>query len=64
MEILSQFEGMMLIGGFFLAMVAMIYLLRKREQTKEEFLVAGRCAPWLLTARTMVCPHCGKEIVL
>lgn len=53
MEILSQFEGMMLIGGFFLAMVAMIYLLRKREQTKEEFLVAGRCAPWLLTAFSM-----------
>lgn len=44
---------MMLIGGFFLAMVAMIYLLRKREQTKEEFLVAGRCAPWLLTAFSM-----------
>lgn len=53
MEILSQFEGMMLIGGFFLAMVAIIYLLRNREQTKEEFLVAGRCAPWLLTAFSM-----------
>lgn len=37
MEILSQFEGMMLIGSFFLAMVAIIFLLRKREQTKEEF---------------------------
>ncbi|MBQ8807257.1 MAG: hypothetical protein IJZ68_12555 [Bacteroidaceae bacterium] len=53
MEILSQFEGMMLIGSFFLAMVAIIFLLRKREQTKEEFLVANRCAPWLLAAFSM-----------
>ena len=53
MEILSQFEGMMLIGGFFLAMVAIIFMLRKREQTKEEFLVANRCAPWLLAAFSM-----------
>lgn len=36
MEILSQFEGMMLIGGFFLAMVAIIFMLRKREQSREE----------------------------
>ena len=53
MEILSQFEGMMLIGSFFLAMVAIIFMLRKREQTKEEFLVANRCAPWLLAAFSM-----------
>lgn len=53
MEILSQFEGMMLIGSFFLAMVAIIFMLRKRQQTKEEFLVAGRTAPWLLTAFSM-----------
>lgn len=53
MEILTQFEGMMLIGIYFLAMVAIIMMLRKREQTKEEFLVANRCAPWLLTAFSM-----------
>lgn len=53
MEILTQFEGMMLIGIFFLAMVAIIFMLQKREQTKEEFLVANRCAPWLLTAFSM-----------
>ena len=53
MEILTQFEGMMLIGVYFLAMVAIIMMLRKREQTKEEFLVAGRTAPWLLTAFSM-----------
>ena len=53
MEILSQFEGMMLIGSFFLAMVAIIFMLRKRKQTKEEFLVANRCAPWLLAAFSM-----------
>lgn len=39
MEILSQFDGMMLIGSFFLAMVAIIFMLRKRKQTKEEFLL-------------------------
>lgn len=44
---------MMLIGGFFLAMVALIFMLRKREQTKEEFLVANRRAPWLLAAFSM-----------
>lgn len=53
MQILSQFEGMMLIGIFFLAMVAIIFMLRKREQTKAEFLVANRTAPWLLTAFSM-----------
>lgn len=53
MEILTQFEGMMLIGIYFLAMVAIIMMLRKREQTKEEFLVANRCTPWLLTAFSM-----------
>ena len=53
MEILTQFEGMMLIGIFFIAVVAIIFMLRNREQTKEEFLVANRCAPWLLTAFSM-----------
>lgn len=53
MEILTQFEGMMLIGVYFLAMVAIILMLRKREQTKAEFLVANRSAPWLLTAFSM-----------
>ena len=53
MQILSQFEGMMLIGVFFLAMVAIIFMLRKRVQTKAEFLVANRTAPWLLTAFSM-----------
>lgn len=53
MEILTKFEGMMLIGIYFLAMVAIILMLRKREQTKEEFLVANRSAPWLLTAFSM-----------
>lgn len=53
MQILSQFEGMMLIGIYFLAMVAIVMMLRKREQTKEEFLVAGRSASWILTAFSM-----------
>ena len=53
MNVLTQFEGMMLIGIFFLAMVTIIFMLRKREQTKAEFLVANRTAPWLLTAFSM-----------
>lgn len=53
MKILTQFEGMMLICSFFLVMVAFIYMLRKRQQTKAEFLVANRSAPWLLTAFSM-----------
>lgn len=53
MQVLTQFEGMMLIGIFFLVMLVLIFKQRKREQTKAEFLVASRTAPWLLTAFSM-----------
>ena len=53
MEILSKTDGLMLIIGYFLAMVGIIALLRKREQTKSEFLVADRSASWILTAFSM-----------
>lgn len=53
MEILSKTDGLMLIIGYFLAMVGIIALLRKREQTKSEFLVADRSASWFLTAFSM-----------
>ncbi len=53
MQVLSQFEGLVLIGIFFSVMLAIIMMLRKRNLNKEEFLVANRTAPWLLTAFSM-----------
>lgn len=53
MENLTQFEGMMLIVGFFLAMTLLMFTFKKRSQTKEEFLVAGHSAKWLATAFSM-----------
>lgn len=53
MQVLSSFEGLLLIGGFFLVMCAIVWFLKKREQTKEEFLAAGHSAPWILTAFSM-----------
>lgn len=53
MENLTQFEGMMLIVVFFLAMTLLMFTFKKRSQTKEEFLVAGHSAKWLATAFSM-----------
>lgn len=53
MQVLSQFDGAVLIAVFFIAMFAVVLCLRKREQTKDEFLAAGHSAPWLLTAFSM-----------
>lgn len=53
MEILSQFQGMALIIGFFAVMSLIVLCLRKRQQTKAEFLAAGHSAPWVLTAFSM-----------
>lgn len=53
MQVLSQFEGLVLVGIFFSVMLAIIIMLRKRNLNKEEFLVANRTAPWLLTAFSM-----------
>lgn len=53
MEILSQQEGLILIFGFFIAMVTIVFILKDAKQTKEDFLVAGRSAPWILTAFSM-----------
>lgn len=53
MENLTQFEGMMLIVGFFLAMSLLMFTFKKRSHTKEEFLVAGHSAKWLATAFSM-----------
>lgn len=43
----------MLIAIFFAVTVFIVLCLRKRLQTKEEFLAAGHSAPWLLTAFSM-----------
>ena len=53
MEILTQFQGMALILGFFVVMSLIVFCLRKRQQTKAEFLAAGHSAPWELTAFSM-----------
>ncbi len=53
MEILTQFQGMALIIGFFAVMSFIVFCLRKRQQTKAEFLAAGHSAPWVLTAFSM-----------
>lgn len=43
----------MLICVFFLTMLATVFFTRRQKQTKVEFLLAGRTAPWLLTAFSM-----------
>lgn len=53
MQILTQFDGWALIALFFVVMSAIVLCLRKRKQTKAEFLAAGHSAPWLLTAFSM-----------
>lgn len=53
MKSLENFEGWALIAGYFAAMLVLVFYLRKREKTKEEFLVANRSMPWLLTAFSM-----------
>lgn len=53
MERLENFEGWTLIAAYFVAMLALVFFLRKRKKTKEEFLVANRSMPWLLTAFSM-----------
>lgn len=50
---MTQFDGWLLIAIFFAVMCAIVLLLKKRKQTKEEFLAAGHSAPWLLTAFSM-----------
>lgn len=53
MNVLTQGEGVMLIMIFFMIMTMALLFLKIKKQTKEEFLVAGRSAPWLLTAVSM-----------
>lgn len=53
MQILTQFDGWLLIAIFFAVMTSIVVCLRKRRTTKEEFLAAGHSAPWLLTAFSM-----------
>lgn len=53
MEGLEAYQGWLLIAGYFAAMILLVLFLRKREKTKEEFLVANRSMPWLLTAFSM-----------
>lgn len=53
MEGLSSLEGWALIATYFVAMMLLVVFLQKHKKTKEEFLVANRSMPWLLTAFSM-----------
>lgn len=53
MKGLSSLEGWALIAGYFAVMMLLVVFLRKHKKTKEEFLVANRSMPWLLTAFSM-----------
>ena len=53
MEGLSSLEGWALIATYFVAMMMLVVFLRKHKKTKEEFLVANRSMPRLLTAFSM-----------
>ena len=53
MQILEQHNGLLLLGGYFLAMIAIVSFLRKKGRTKSDYLVAGRNAPWIITAFSM-----------
>lgn len=53
MEGLSILEGWALIATYFVAMMLLVVFLRKHKKTKEEFLVANRSMPWVLTAFSM-----------
>ena len=53
MEVLTKLDGLLLLGGYFLAMIAIVSFLRKKETTKSGYLVADRNAPWIVTAFSM-----------
>ena len=53
MQVLSQFQGLLLILIYFAAMIGIVLLLKKRKQDKSEYLAAGHNAPWLATAFSM-----------
>lgn len=53
MQVLSQLTGLLLIMFYFAAMIGIVLMMRKRQQTKAEYLVAGHNVPWIATAFSM-----------
>lgn len=53
MNSLSTTSGILLILGYFAAMLAVVIAMRKRNCDKYEYFVAKRRAPWFLTAFSM-----------
>lgn len=53
MQILEQHNGLILLAGYFLAMMVIVSFFRKKEISKSDYLVAGRNAPWIVTAFSM-----------
>ena len=53
MTALTITEGLILIAGFFTLMSLIVLSMRRRKQTKSEFLTANHSASWVLTAFSM-----------
>lgn len=53
MNVLSQVQGWLLIGVFFIAMFSVLAFLPKSKKTKKLFLVGNRNVPWLIMGLSM-----------
>lgn len=53
MEVLTQSQGWLLIGVFFIAMFSLLALLPKSRKTKKEFLVGNRNVSWIIMGLSM-----------
>ena len=53
MNVLTQAQGWLLIGVFFVAMFSVLVLLPKSKKTKKFFLVGNRNVPWLIMGLSM-----------
>lgn len=53
MEILTQTQGWLLIGVFFIAMFAILAILPKEQMSKKAFLVGNRNVSWLIMGLSM-----------
>ena len=49
MNVLSEAQGWLLIGVFFIAMFSVLAFLPKARKTKKFFLVGNRNVPWVMT---------------
>lgn len=50
MEVLTSFQGILLIVGYFAVMMLLVWFIKQKEATKESYLVADRNIPWYVAA--------------